>query len=108
MVLKHFKLENTGARGWFIGSFPEAAVQTDLAEVCYTPEPVGPIKAHYHTRCTETLLIISGSCIIHGNKYIAGDIIVLEPGEINDSNYLEPSFVIGIKTPAGGDDKVYV
>jgi mannose-6-phosphate isomerase-like protein (cupin superfamily) len=106
--MKHVRFEDTGARGWFIGSFPEAAVQTDLAEVCYTPEPVGPIKAHYHTRCTETLLIISGSVIIQDTKFVAGDVIVLYPGEVNDSVYLEPSMVIGVKTPAGADDKVYV
>jgi hypothetical protein len=33
---------------------------------------------------------------------------VLEPGEVNDSDYLEPSVIIGVKTPAGADDKVYV
>jgi hypothetical protein len=106
--MKKFKLEDTGDRGWFIGSFPKAAVQTNYVEVAYTPEPVGLIKAHYHTRCTETILLISGSVIIQGTKFVAGDIVVLEPGEVNDSDYLEPSVIIGVKTPAGADDKVYV
>jgi len=106
--MKTFRIENTGARGWFVGTFPEAAVQTDLAEVCYTIEQPGQLPKHYHTRCTETLLVISGSCIMQGVKLGPGDISVLEPGEINDAYYLEESAVIGIKTPAGGDDKIYI
>jgi hypothetical protein len=45
---------------------------------------------------------------MNGVKLGPGDISVLEPGEINDAFYLEESAVIGIKTPAGGDDKVYI
>ena len=106
--MKKLRIEDSGARGWFVGSFPEAAVQTSLAEVCYTIEKPGQLRRHYHTRCTETLLIISGSCIQNGQRLGPGDISVLEPGEINDSYYLEESAVIGVKTPAGGDDKVYI
>lgn len=106
--MKKLRLDETGDRGWFVGAFEKAAVRTDLAEVCYTIEQYGQRPKHYHTRCTETLLIISGSCIQNGVHLKAGDITVLEPGEINDSFYLEESAVIGIKTPAGGDDKVYI
>lgn len=106
--MKITRIENTGRDGWFVGAFPEAVVYTDLAEVCYTIERPGKLRKHYHTRCTETVLIISGSCIINNQKCGPGDIVVLEPGEINDSTYLEESAVIGVKTPAGGDDKVYI
>jgi quercetin dioxygenase-like cupin family protein len=106
--MKKLRIEDSGERGWFVGLFPEAALMTSLAEVCYTIEKPGQLPKHYHTRCTETLLIISGSCIQNGVKLGPGDITVLEPGEINDSYYLEDSAVIGVKTPAGGDDKVYI
>lgn len=106
--MKKLRIEDSGARGWFVGSFPEAAHKTDLAEVCYRVEEYGPRQKHYHTRCTEILYVISGSCIQNGQHLKAGDITILEPGEVNDSFYLESSQVIGIKTPAGGDDKVNV
>jgi len=106
--LKYFRLENTGRRGWFVGSFAEAATQTDLAEVCYVTEPAGQPPIHYHTKCVETVLIVKGQVIIQGKKYSDGDIVVFEPGEVNDSLYLTETIMVGVKTPAGGNDKVYI
>lgn len=106
--MKIMRIEDSGDRGWFVGPFAKAAHHTDQAEVCFRIEEHGPRQKHYHSRCTEILYIISGSCIQNGKHLKAGDITVLEPGEVNDSFYLETSSVIGIKTPAGGDDKVNV
>lgn len=106
--MKHTRLENTGERGWFVGSFPEAATFTSLAEVCYKVEPAGQPPAHYHTKCVETVLIVKGKLILQGKEYSDGDIIVLEPGEVNDSLYLTQTIMVGVKTPAGGNDKVNV
>jgi hypothetical protein len=106
--LKHIRLENAGRRGWFVGSFPEAATQTDLAEVCYVVEPAGQPAPHYHTKCVETVLIVKGTVIIQGKEYKDGDIVIFEPGEVNDSYYVTETIMVGVKTPAGGNDKVYV
>ena len=106
--MKITKIEDSGDRGWFVGCFPKAAFQTDLAEVCYKVEPIGKVKAHYHTKCTETMMIVSGLAICRGQKLSDGDIIVLDPGEVNDIEYLEETQVISVKTPAGGDDKVLI
>lgn len=106
--MKITKLSSSGDRGWFVGCFPEAAHQSDLAEVCYKIEPPGPIGAHKHTKCTETMLIIRGSARCQGQIFTNGDIFILEPGELNDTEYLEETEVVCVKTPAGGDDKVLV
>lgn len=106
--MKITRLEKSGDRGWFVGCFPEAAHQSDLAEVCYKIEPPGPIGAHKHTKCTEVMLIIKGSAKCQGQVFTNGDIFILEPGELNDTEYLEQTEVVCVKTPAGGNDKVLI
>lgn len=106
--MKHIRFEKTGRRGWFVGDFPEAAFQTNLAEVCYCKESSGKSAAHYHTVCTETVYIISGKVLCQGKEYSDGDILVFSPGEINDCEYLTETIMIGVKTPAGKNDKVIV
>lgn len=106
--MKTFRIENTGQRGWFIGSFPGAAFVSDQVEVCYTVEQVGKPLSHYHTKCTETIFVVRGKMLHQGKQYTKGDIIVLEPGEINDCEYLEETEVVAVKIPAGGDDKILI
>lgn len=106
--MKRIRIENTGKRGWFIGSFPEAAFETDDVEVCYCVEEAGEGIKHYHTVCTEIILIISGKIACQGHEYTDGDILIFSPGDINDSIYLEKTVMIGVKVPAGKFDKVLV
>ena len=106
--MKITRIENSGQRGWFIGCFPEAALHTDLVEVCYRIEPPGPIEAHYHSKCTETIFIVKGQAKCQDKFFRNGDIFILEPGEVNDTVYLTECEVISVKTPAGGNDKVLV
>lgn len=106
--MKHTHLSKTGERGWFIGSFPEAALQTDLTEVCYRTEPISITPAHYHTKCTETLLIVDGIVKCNGEVYTKGDILIFEPGESHFFEHLTECTVITVKTPAGGHDKVCI
>lgn len=106
--MKSVRLENTGKRGWFVGGFPEAAFETDDVEVCYCIEEAGSGIKHYHTKCTEIILIISGKAMCQGNIYVDGDILIFEPGDINDMVYIDKTIMIGLKVPAGKDDKVLV
>lgn len=106
--MQHYRLSETGARGWFIGAFPEAIVETDMFEVCYTVEHKGAANPHYHTRCKEIVLIISGSAEYQGKIYRDGDILVFESGDINSMQYLETTAMVGVKVPAGGSDKVLI
>lgn len=106
--MKISRIENSGDRGWFVGCFEGAAYQTTLTEVCYKKEPPGIIPAHIHTTCTETLLIIKGKVKCQNHIFTDGDIFILEPGELNDIEYLEETQIVCVKTPAGGNDKVLV
>lgn len=102
------RVEKLANHGWFVGSFDKAVYRSDLTEVCYRKEPVGPHAAHYHTRCTEILLIVGGKAQVNDRILTAGEIIIYEPGEINNIVYLEETTIVCVKTPAGGNDKVLV
>jgi hypothetical protein len=106
--MKHVKLSDSGARGWFIGQFPEAVHYSDDVEVCYTVCDAGQEQPHYHTKCKEIILIITGSADYNGTVYSDGDILVFESGEVNSMQYLETTAMVGVKVPAGGNDKVLV
>lgn len=103
--MKHKRIQS---HGWFVGNFKGAAVESEQVEVCYKTEPAGPIKPHYHTKCSETILLVKGQLKLQGKLYEPGSIMILEAGEVNDTDYLTDCEVICVKIPAGGNDKVYV
>lgn len=102
------KFDHVPQHGWFVGSFDGAAYYSDTVEVCYRTEPAGPHPRHYHTKCTEILLIVRGEARIGHRQLCNGDFVILEPGEVNDIEYLVDSEIVCVKTPAGGQDKVLV
>ena len=104
--MKKLKLSDSGARGWFIGDFPEAVVRTKDFEVCYqTNSQDYPTDDHYHKVITEIQLVIRGCLVVNGEEFHAGEICVLEPGEEYRSYYLEPTDVVAVKFPSVPDDK---
>lgn len=106
--MKRYKLSEAGARGWFIGNFPEAVYKTDQFEVCYQYNQRGHTPTHYHKKLTEITLIISGKLILNGEIFESGDIHILEPGDISQLEYLEDTQVVTIKTPSIPEDKHYL
>lgn len=103
------KLKNTGKNGWFIGDFDSAIVKSTEVEVCYNTIKKGHTNPHYHTKCTEIILITKGKGIINGTKVKKGNIIVINQGETNDLIAKTKKFtVVGVKIPAGGSDKVRI
>jgi hypothetical protein len=106
--VKRSNLNDSGDRGWFIGDFPEAVLRTKDFEVCYQDNPTGHSPTHYHKELTEVTLVISGRALVNGQIFSAGDIYVLEPGDINQLEYLEPTQVVTIKTPSIPSDKYYL
>ena len=104
--MKKLRLSDSGARGWFIGDFPEAVVRTKDFEVCYqTNSQDYPTDDHYHKVITEIQLVIRGCLVVNGEEFHAGEICVLEPGEEYRSYYLEPTDVVAVKFPSVPDDK---
>jgi len=103
--MKHYKLSDSGARGWFIGDFDSAVHRTKDFEICYQKNPRGKTDSHYHKEITEITLVISGSQLCNGEIFKAGDICILEPGDMSQIEYLEDTEVITIKTPSIPSDK---
>lgn len=107
--MKKLKLSDSGARGWFLGDFPEAVVRTKDFEVCYqTNAHEINQRDHVHKVITEIQLITRGKMIINGEVFGPGDICVLEPGEEYRATYQEPTDVVAVKFPSIPDDKYYI
>jgi len=104
--LKKLKLSDSGARGWFVGDFPEAVYRTQDFEVCYQKDSqTYPTVDHYHKVITEIQLVIKGCLVVNGEEFRAGEICLLEPGDEYLSHYLEPTDVVAVKFPSRPDDK---
>lgn len=107
--MKKFRLSESGARGWFIGDFPEAVVRTKDFEVCWSTNQAGNVdRPHYHKEITEVQLITEGRMIINGEEFGPGDIYISEPGEEYRAHYLEDTQVVAVKFPSIPNDKYYV
>ena len=105
--MKKHKLSESGARGWFIGDFPEAVIRTKDFEVNWQSNPAGPTPKHIHKIITEVQLVTRGCMQVHGEKFYAGDICVIEPGDLSDIEYLEETDTVAIKFPSVPGDKYY-
>ena len=107
--MKKYKLSQSGARGWFIGDFPEAVIRTKDFECCWQSNKAGTEdKPHYHKIVTEVQLITQGKILINGEEFGPGDIYVSEPGEHYYAKYLEDTKVIALKFPSIPDDKYLI
>jgi hypothetical protein len=103
--MKEFKLSESGARGWFIGDFAEAVFQTKDFEVGVQTNPRGPCASHYHADITEITLIVSGKVLTNGKLFGPGEGYILYPNDISQSEYLEETTIISVKTPSIPSDK---
>ncbi len=93
-------------RGWFIGPFSPAAFPADQVEVAVKNYSAGDYEeAHYHKVATEVTTIISGSVMMSGNYFKAGDIITIKPGEVTDFRAEENTTTVVVKLPAVKNDK---
>jgi hypothetical protein len=106
--MQRYKLSDCGARGWFIGDFDRAAHRTKDFEVTYQKCPRSQTPSHTHKLAYEITLVISGRQICNGQMFAAGDICILEPGEISQIEYLEETELVTIKTPSIPSDKHFL
>jgi hypothetical protein len=58
-----------------------------------------------HRIATELTLIASGRVTMNGRTFVAGDIIILEPGEPADFAALEATTTVVVKMPSVSGDK---
>ena len=106
--MKKCKLSDSGARGWFIGDFPDAVIRTKDFEVNYQVNKKGPSPSHYHKIITEVQLVVSGCMIINGVEFGPGDICVLDPNEEYHAEYLEETATVAVKFPSIPTDKYLI
>jgi hypothetical protein len=103
--MKHARLvDMTG--GWFVGDFEPSCLRTSACEVaCKHYEAGAAEPRHVHRVATELTLIASGSVVMNGTAFKAGDIIILEPGEPADFRTLEQTTTVVVKMPSVRGDK---
>ena len=94
------------SRGWFVGAFEPTAFATNLCEVGLKNYKAGDYEeAHFHKVATELTLIISGHVCMNGEEYFAGDIIIIEPGDITDFKAIIDTVNVVVKLPGALNDK---
>lgn len=96
-------------KGWFVGGFEPAAFNTESCEVGVKIYQAGEKEAaHYHKVATEITVLISGSVNMRDQVWHAGDIIVLEPGDITAFEALTDATTVVVKVPGALADKYVV
>lgn len=90
-------------RGWFVGGFQPTCHYTKDFEVQYREYDPGHTDDHYHTVVTEVNLVVSGQLRIQGKLLSKGDIFVLDPYEISNPEFLEPTAIVCVKYPSMND-----
>ena len=92
--------------GWFVGAFTPTVLKTDAAEVGVKHYMAGQSeKRHYHKIATEVTVVVSGEVEMNGIRYGAGQIIVIEPGDITDFKAITAATTAVVKVPGALNDK---
>jgi hypothetical protein len=105
--MKSVKLENM-FRGWFVGNFEPSVLKTNAVEVGVKRYKSGDHESlHFHKIATEVTVIVSGRVRLNGAEFIAGDIVVIEPGEVTDFYVLEDAVTTVVKLPSVINDKYF-
>ena len=95
-------------KGWFVGNFDPTLIKTNEVEVAVKKYKAGDSEeTHYHKIATEITVVVSGRIRMNGKEYVAGDIIVMEPGEATDFEALEDTSCTVVKYPGANNDKYF-
>ncbi|MFO0912161.1 MAG: hypothetical protein U0795_04355 [Pirellulales bacterium] len=92
--------------GWFVGDFQPTVERTDQMEVAVKYYRSGDSEASHHHRIARELTVIAqGRVRMSGQEYLAGDIVVIEPGESTDFVAVEDTITVVVKRPSVRGDK---
>ena len=106
--MKRYKLKDMKS-GWFVGDFVPSAHKTKNFEVCYRVHPQGETwDKHTHKIAVEINLLVEGKMSMCGEDLTAGDIFVVNPGEVADPVFHEDCAIICVKTPSIPADKYII
>jgi quercetin dioxygenase-like cupin family protein len=103
--MKTFRLKDM-IKGWFVGNFSPAALHSEACEVAIKHYKAGDKEQpHYHGVATELTAIVSGSVVMLGRTWQAGDIVLIEPGEVTSFEALTDAVTVVVKLPSVKMDK---
>jgi quercetin dioxygenase-like cupin family protein len=106
--MKTARLEDM-VKGWFVGGFEPSVLSTECCEVGIKHYKAGDKElAHYHKIASEVTVLLSGSVRLCDRVWTAGDIIVLEPGEVTAFEALTDAVTVVVKLPGALNDKFVV
>ena len=106
--MKNYKIENF-KKGWFIGNFSPVILKTNEFEVAFKSYKKDTYeKKHFHKISSEYTLISEGCALMNGKKYIKGDIVLIEPGDVTDFLALTDCSTLVVKVPSSENDKYLV
>jgi quercetin dioxygenase-like cupin family protein len=96
-------------RGWFIGDFAPTLFATRAVEVAVMRYKAGDAeRKHFHKIATEFTVVTQGEVEMNGQRYVAGDIVVMEPGEATDFRAVTDAMTTVVKIPGAVKDKYLV
>lgn len=100
-----YKLEDM-IKGWFVGNFEPTLYRTNDVEVAVKRYRAGEIDVwHYHKVATEITVIVDGEVLMNGDRYMAGDIVKIAPGEGTDFTVIKDTTTVVVKLPGANNDK---
>lgn len=100
---------NDMTKGWFVGNFKPTLYKTNDCEVAIKSYNKGDAEvAHYHKIATEITAIVKGKVRMFDTIFSAGDIVIVEPGDITAFEALEDSMNVVVKIPGANNDKYEV
>lgn len=106
--MKNARLDEM-TKGWFVGAFEPTLLHTNDCEVAVKQYKQGDKEgAHYHRIATEITVIVTGHVRMAGREWHAGDIVLLEPGEVSDFEALSDTVTVVVKHPGASNDKYVV
>ncbi len=93
-------------KGWFVGQFEPTLLATKNVEVAVKHYKAGDYESsHHHKIATELTVIVSGEVEMNGRRYGAGQIIVIEPGDVTDFRAVTDVATTVVKVPCVAGDK---
>jgi len=96
-------------KGWFVGDFSPTALKTEAFEVAVKHYRAGEKEeSHFHKLATELTVVVSGEVSIGGERFGAGDIVVVHPGEAQGFEAITDTALTIVKVPSVKGDKYTV
>lgn len=93
-------------RGWFVGDFNPTLLRTRAVEIAVMRYKAGDAEdKHFHKIATELTVVTQGEVEMNDLRYVSGDIIIIEPGEVTDFRAVTDAVTTVVKIPGAVNDK---